>query len=274
MDHQDLLLSDWEWETLAGAAILLKLFDILTQDLSSQYYPSLSKVLPSIVLLQDHLKEIEGMEFNDVLIMMNSALNLNLKYRFNEFYNNTAHTVATYMDPRFKKEYLDPSDKTNDKTNRTPSLGAESAEKRVISEIRRAANRSRQQHDSDPSTRNQLDNNTDDIRCLHDSRISKLNADRGGQGEISAANYLVVISEYLKLPLFPWAKDPLDFWRSKKDEGVLIPMIPVVKQFACIPATSVPSEQVFSKAGDLVRKKRSALSHKHIDLLLFLNKNA
>lgn len=132
----------------------------------------------------------------------------------------------------FKKEYLDPCDKTNDTKNRTPSLGAESAEKRVISEIRRAANRSRQQHsDSDPTTRNQLENNTDDIRFLHDSRISELNADRGGKGEISAANYIVVINEYLKLPLFPWSKDPLDFWRSKKDEGILIPMIPVVKQF-------------------------------------------
>ncbi|KAK4017286.1 hypothetical protein OUZ56_032233 [Daphnia magna] len=122
MDRQDLLLSDWEWETLAGAAILLKPFDILTQDLSSQYYPSLSKVLPSIVQIQDHLKEIEGIEFNDVFIVMNSALNLNLKYRFNEFYNNTAHTLATYIDLCFKKKYLDPSDNTNDKTNRTPSL--------------------------------------------------------------------------------------------------------------------------------------------------------
>jgi hypothetical protein len=35
----------------------------------------------------------------------------------------------------------------------------------------------------------------------------------------------------------------------------LIPMIQVVKQFTCIPATSVPSKQVFSKAGDLIRKK-------------------
>lgn len=101
-----------------------------------------------------------------------------------------------------------------------------------------------------------------------------MNADRGGQGENSSANYIIIVNEYLKLPLLPWAKDPLDVWRSKLRDGVLIPMIPVVKQYACIPATSVPSEQVFSKAGDLVRKKRSALSHKHVDLLLFLNKNA
>lgn len=102
MDRHDLLLSDWEWETLAGAALLLKPFDILTQDLSSQHYPSLSKVLPSIILLQDHLKEIDASEFNDILIMMCSALHLNLKDRFNEFYTNpnAAHTVATYVDPR------------------------------------------------------------------------------------------------------------------------------------------------------------------------------
>ena len=31
MDRQDLLLEDWEWETLAGAKTLLKPFDILTK---------------------------------------------------------------------------------------------------------------------------------------------------------------------------------------------------------------------------------------------------
>nr|CAH0106119.1 unnamed protein product [Daphnia galeata] len=79
MDRQDLMLEDWEWETLAGAKVLLKPFDILTQDLSSQYYPSISKVLPSIRLLQEYLTEIHNHEFNDVLLMMCSSLNLNLK---------------------------------------------------------------------------------------------------------------------------------------------------------------------------------------------------
>lgn len=62
MDRQDLLLCDWEWETLAGTAVILKPFHILTEDLSSQYYPSLSKALPSIILLQDHHKEIDSTE--------------------------------------------------------------------------------------------------------------------------------------------------------------------------------------------------------------------
>ena len=101
MDRQDLLLEDWEWETLAGAKVLLKPFDILTQHLSSQYYPSISKVLPSIRLLQEHLTEIHNHEFNDVLLMMCSSLNLNLKERFVDFYQNSCHIVSSYLDPRY-----------------------------------------------------------------------------------------------------------------------------------------------------------------------------
>ena len=101
MDRQDLLLEDWEWETLAGAKALLKPFDILTQDLSSQYYPSISKVLPSIRLLQEHLTEIHNHEFNDVLLMMCSSLNLNMKERFVDFYQNSCHIVSSYLDPRY-----------------------------------------------------------------------------------------------------------------------------------------------------------------------------
>lgn len=115
---------------------------------------------------------------------------------------------------------------------------------------------------------------SDDIRALHNNRISQLNLNRGGQGRNAAANYIIIINEYNKLPHLSWNKDPIEAWRLKQKDGVLLPMIPVVKKYACIPATSVPSEQLFSAAGDLVREKRSRLSHKHVDVLLFLNKNA
>ena len=43
--------------------------------------------------------------------------------------------------------------------------------------------------------------------------------------------------------------------------------------FLCIPATSVPSEKLFSKAGELVPYRRSCLKLKTINQVLFFNKN-
>ena len=37
-------------------------------------------------------------------------------------------------------------------------------------------------------------------------------------------------------------------------------------------ATSVPSERLFSKAGELVSAKRNRIKAKNVDMMLFLNK--
>ena len=45
------------------------------------------------------------------------------------------------------------------------------------------------------------------------------------------------------------------------------------KKFLCIIATNVPSEQIFSAAGNLVAEKRSRLTSDNIDTLIFLHEN-
>ena len=69
----------------------------------------------------------------------------------------------------------------------------------------------------------------------------------------------------------PETTGPLDWWQIRK------PMYPIltklVMKFLCVPGTSVPSERVFSAAGNLVTKKRAALSKENVNILLFMNKN-
>lgn len=66
-------------------------------------------------------------------------------------------------------------------------------------------------------------------------------------------------------------EDPLEFWQKR------VPSYPrlnkLAKRFLIIPATSVPCERIFSKAGELITDRRNRLSAKHVDQILFLNAN-
>lgn len=95
-----------------------------------------------------------------------------------------------------------------------------------------------------------------------------------GPSRNATANALVLVADYKEKPYLERCKDPLNWWRSKNRNGVVVPLKKLVKKFLCITATSVPSEQLFSKAGELEFKKEKRISANNVDLILFLNKNA
>ena len=67
-------------------------------------------------------------------------------------------------------------------------------------------------------------------------------------------------------------EDPLCWWRVN---GSRFPHLEILaRKYLAIPATSTPSERVFSVAGIVVDKRRSAFTAEMIDALVFLNKNS
>ncbi|KAL3046107.1 hypothetical protein OYC64_004170 [Pagothenia borchgrevinki] len=65
--------------------------------------------------------------------------------------------------------------------------------------------------------------------------------------------------------------DPLDWWRVNETKYERLAQL--ARSYLCVPATSVPSERVFSAAGLILNRLRSRLHPDHVDQLIFLNKN-
>ncbi|KAL3872287.1 hypothetical protein ACJMK2_040221 [Sinanodonta woodiana] len=65
--------------------------------------------------------------------------------------------------------------------------------------------------------------------------------------------------------------NPLMWWKVNETSFPLLAKL--AKMLLTIPATSVPSERVFSTAGDVVSAQRASLTGENVDILIFLKKN-
>lgn len=65
--------------------------------------------------------------------------------------------------------------------------------------------------------------------------------------------------------------DELEWWRQNQKKYPHL--VQLALKYLCIPATSTPSERIFSKAGLVLSEKRTSLKSNHVDHLIFLNKN-
>lgn len=69
----------------------------------------------------------------------------------------------------------------------------------------------------------------------------------------------------------PLQSNPLEWWKVHQSNYPFLSRM--AKYYLGIPATSVPSERVFSAAGEIVCAQRASLSGDNIDMLIFLKSN-
>ena len=76
---------------------------------------------------------------------------------------------------------------------------------------------------------------------------------------------------YLKLNPLKSCDNCLEWWSHN---SLQFPnLAKLAKKYLCVPTTSVPAEQVFSVAGEVITNKRSSLKPENVDMLIFLDKN-
>ena len=82
----------------------------------------------------------------------------------------------------------------------------------------------------------------------------------------------IELETYFALPRLNTSKvDVLAWWKAQQHSLPLLAQC--ARKYHCIPASSAPSERLFSASGNLVSAKRSSLNTKNVDMMLYLHEN-
>ncbi|XP_017471078.1 PREDICTED: zinc finger BED domain-containing protein 4-like [Rhagoletis zephyria] len=236
-----------ELETITTILEVLKLFEIATKEISGEQFVKVSKVIPIVKTLRAQMRNemVKNGSNNDIVNKVKMVLNDQLTIRFKNIEENHIHALSCVLDPRFKNiAFSDPC-----------------AYARCLSWLRDMQSHeevSEAQKDSDVEVVESPEKNDfwNHIRTLASGR-------EGGR----ATQQRESISEYIHCKLLPVNADPLYFWKENK---VKYPFLSkTALRYLVIPATSVPSERLVSKAG-FTLAKTSRLAGKRLDKLLFL----
>jgi hypothetical protein len=75
----------------------------------------------------------------------------------------------------------------------------------------------------------------------------------------------------METPIIKRHEDPLEHWKEHK---LQFPNLHKLSQkILCIPASSVPSERIFSATDLVLTQQRNRLKSKHVEKLIFVKQN-
>ncbi|XP_045105184.1 zinc finger BED domain-containing protein 4-like [Portunus trituberculatus] len=250
-----LCLSNDGLSLIKKVILLLEYFDEATKEISEEKFTSLSKVLPIVRGLQDSLQVID----DDVDVQLCEELKKHLNRRFAAMEGIFYIGASTILDHRVKK--LPFSDASNIKVT----------EEHLISILHSLNTNERSESSVAPSVlslpESTIKSGKKSLWNTFDAKAEKISQTVSNP----SSEAIIELRRYFEEPRISRIEDPLSWW--KKKAPIFPNLSKVAKRILCVPATSVPSERLFSKAGELISQRQSTLKDKNVNMILFLNKN-
>ncbi|XP_018431342.1 PREDICTED: zinc finger BED domain-containing protein 1-like, partial [Nanorana parkeri] len=232
-----------EWEAAVHSVKLLAVFNDVTQELSSKTNVSLSKT--SILSRIMSGKVAQYLENNpnipDSVSKLGKQLAEGLSKSFGNRESNQMISQCIILDPRFKKQGF--GDEAKYRSAYQALVGKVS-----VSAQRQVAESSNHQ----PVSQGQS-SSPHSVWGEFDAALNHLQAKPDPTCEA-----ILEIEQYIEEPHLPRTADPLLWWERRKFTYPILYSV-VVKRL-CVPATSVPCERIFSKAGQIRAENRSRLT--------------
>ena len=229
-----------ELSILKEISSLLKPFFDATTEMSAEKYSTCSKILPKISMIKASLFNINVDA--EVSKILKSNLIASFEKRFSQSEKQKLIAISTVCDPRFKRLYFtDPT---------VPSRVQRDIEAMLSDTV------CTQVQDDD--------DNIDGLWTFHRKVIDSNSALFNDSSSASLKSYLAQNVIDLK-------RDPIEFWNNEINKESYPELRKVALKYMLIPATSVPSERVFSRAGFCLNSYRSSLEPKRAEKLIMLS---
>ncbi|CAI6376400.1 unnamed protein product [Macrosiphum euphorbiae] len=250
-------ITSQEWELLSQCCNVLSIFNDVTEEVSAEKIVTISKVVLYYGFLDEHLTSniYKNDTLHEVEKMATDIQNV-LRAYFGNLEDKDVVAQSIILDPRFKKQGFSSDSKF---------LVAKTVLSRKLQSIRIGTENTA----AGPSTENPQTAQTATTSLLWKTFDNKVNS-LIGQNNPTVAG-IVELDKYLAETLIPRSMDPLQWWSERKH--IYPRLFEVVKRRLCIPGTSVPSERVFSKAGQVLTDFRSRLTTDKVEKIVFVQCN-
>ena len=242
-------LTDVQWTMVKCVLNLLEAVDGVTTTLSGEKYSTLSWCLPLLFGLRDMAKFDEHDCMILVSIKKELTRQLNQRYQLENLSMDSAPVLAAALDPRFHKlSFL-----TDDERSQVHEILVQKASRELACS-----------ESSDKSL---------DAPPVKKKNISVLDRLLGEDIDTSSSSSVEQeVTRYFQQQPIKRKDDPFVWWHG--NASYFPHLADLARHYLAIPATSTPSERVFSVAGIVVDKRRCALTAEMINALVFLHKNS
>ena len=248
--QKDLCLAPEDKHTIENALISLKPFLHATEAISGQNYVSVSLIVPLAKELQLQYSRVASQTSS-----LGIVLSRELRNRFVSIETAYITAITTLLDPRFKKlPFCNHS-------------ALDTVIRRITNELASIPSpQSAVPMESNAAEVLSDSVNSSDLWASFDNKVAESNSRRS-----STTDSMIELRRYFEEGNIDRKTNPLSWWQQN---SFRFPKLQILaRKYLCVPGSSVPSERLFSKAGQLVSERRSGLKSKNIDMMLFLNHN-
>ncbi|XP_070409459.1 E3 SUMO-protein ligase ZBED1-like [Nothobranchius furzeri] len=252
-----------QWELVEQLIPVLQPLAKATEIMCGELHVGLSFIYPVIFNMISNTLCVEESDLAAVRTFKNTVrqqLETRFKLR-SEDLTESIPIVACMLDPRFKHLHFIPQNKREEAQRHLDVLLQNGEPPAATGEAQ-----------AEDTTDAQIEPMTGKKARLEEDFVQLLGphyqSDRRSTHCSTAAEE---IRDYFSTPHIPTMDNPLQWWSRNQDRFPRLAKLS--KSYLAVPATSTPSERIFSLAGNTITRQRASLHPDHVDALIYLHAN-